>query len=294
MTFATCAGSDCCADIRMERLMECSWISPAELPGTTRLYSTFLSDFSRVSNFYGHPPNANGIDEAAREIRLEDSVRRAVVDVLRNQNRAFGGDDATTRNLDRLRDGAVAVVTGQQVGLFGGPAYSIYKALTAVHVARELTERGVNAVPVFWLATEDHDLAEVDHCFLPKRGGFERFDLASSGAARPARRGYSPGRSCPRAYSASGCASRRTAGRGSRQVDHRKLCARRIIRFLVREIDGSNLRRARPDFSRSDVGGVAPLVPANHAARGERTQSPCARNSSRDPKLSKKLDFMRR
>ena len=116
-------------------------------------------------------------------MRLEDSVRRAVVEVLRNQNRSFGADDATTRNLDRLRDGAVAVVTGQQVGLFGGPAYSIYKALTAIHVARELTERGVNAVPVFWLATEDHDLAEVDHCFFPKRGGFERFDLATSGPA---------------------------------------------------------------------------------------------------------------
>ncbi len=167
----------------MDRLMECSWISPAELPGTTRLYSTFLSDFARVSEFYSHPPNAKGIDEAAREIKLEDSVRRAVVEVLRNQNRAFGGDDATTRNLDRLRDGAVAVVTGQQVGLFGGPAYSIYKALTAVHVARELTERGVNAVPVFWLATEDHDLAEVDHCFFPKRGGFERLDLPTTGPA---------------------------------------------------------------------------------------------------------------
>src|SRR5579864_8058629 len=167
----------------MECLMECSWISPAELPGTTHLYSTFLSDFSRVSDFYSHPPNANGIDEAAREMRLEDSVRRAVVDVLRIQNRSFGGDDTTSRNLDRLRDGAVAVVTGQQVGLFGGPAYGIYKALTAVHVARELSERGVNAVPVFWLATEDHDLAEVNHCFFPKRGGFERLDLATSGPA---------------------------------------------------------------------------------------------------------------
>ena len=167
----------------MERLMESSCISPAELPGTTRLYSTFLSDFSRVSDFYGHPPNANGIDEAVRENRLDDSVRRAVVDVLRIQNLAFGGDDATARNLDRLRDGAVAVVTGQQVGLFGGPAYSIYKALTAVHVARELTGRGVNAVPVFWLATEDHDLAEVDHCFFPKRGGFERLHLATFGPA---------------------------------------------------------------------------------------------------------------
>ena len=75
----------------MERLMECSWISPAELPGTTRLYSAFLSDFSRVSDFYRHPPTANGIDESIREMRLEDSVRRAVVEVLRNQNRSFGG-----------------------------------------------------------------------------------------------------------------------------------------------------------------------------------------------------------
>ena len=163
--------------------MECSCISPAELPGTTRLYSTFLSDFSRVVEFYRHPPNAKGLEESAREVRIEDSVRRAVVDVLRKQNQSFGADDATTRNLDRLRDGAAAVVTGQQVGLFGGPAYSIYKALTAVHVARELTERGGNAVPVFWLATEDHDLAEVNHCFFPKRGGVERFDLPVSGLA---------------------------------------------------------------------------------------------------------------
>jgi bacillithiol biosynthesis cysteine-adding enzyme BshC len=163
--------------------MDCSWISPTELPGATRLYSTFLSDFPRVTDFYRHPPNANGIDEAISEIRYEDSVRRAVVEVLGRQNQALGTDDATNRNLDRLRDGAVAVVTGQQVGLFGGPAYSIYKALTAVHAARGLTERGINAVPVFWLATEDHDLAEVNHCFFPKRGGFERLELATSGAA---------------------------------------------------------------------------------------------------------------
>jgi bacillithiol synthase len=161
--------------------MECSWTTAAELPGTTRLYSAFLSDFPAVSEFYLHPPTPNGIDDSAREIRLDDSVRRGVVEVLRKQNQTFGGDEATNRNLDRLRDGAYAVVTGQQVGLFGGPAYSVYKALTAIHVARELTGRGVNAVPVFWLATEDHDLAEVNHCFFPKRGGFERFDLVIAG-----------------------------------------------------------------------------------------------------------------
>src|SRR5579871_257204 len=164
-------------------LMDCSWISPVELPGTTDLYSGYLCDFPRVANFYIHPPNAKGIADAVRQIHLDDSVRRGVVDVLREQNRAFGGDDSTAQSLDRLRDGAVAVVTGQQVGLFGGPAYSVYKALTAVHVARELTASGTNAVPVFWLATEDHDLAEVNHCIIPKRGAFERFDLSVDGPA---------------------------------------------------------------------------------------------------------------
>jgi bacillithiol biosynthesis cysteine-adding enzyme BshC len=53
------------------------------------------------------------------------------------------------------------VVTGQQVGLFGGPAFTIFKALTTVRLANYLAEQGVPVVPVFWLATEDHDLAEV-------------------------------------------------------------------------------------------------------------------------------------
>ncbi len=55
------------------------------------------------------------------------------------------------------------MVTGQQVGLFGGPMFAIYKALTAVKLAEEATAAGVDAVPVFWLATYDHDLAEVNH-----------------------------------------------------------------------------------------------------------------------------------
>lgn len=163
--------------------MECTRIPPAEMPHTADLYSTFLNDFPRVSEFYAHPPNLNGILDAARDIRLDDHVRRAVVDVLSAQNKSFGGDANTFRNLDRLRDGAVAVVTGQQVGLFGGPAYSVYKALTAIHVARELTAKGTSAVPIFWLATEDHDLAEVDHCYFPKRGGLKRFDLIPAGIA---------------------------------------------------------------------------------------------------------------
>jgi bacillithiol synthase len=162
--------------------MECHCISPAELPHQTLLYSTYLNNFPRVSEFYVHPPDLNGIALAAKEIHLEDSARRDVVEVLRKQNGTFGGDAETNRNLERLANGAFAVVTGQQVGLLGGPAFSVYKALTAIRLAKELTANGTNAVPVFWLATEDHDLAEVGHCFFGARAGLERFEFSNPGA----------------------------------------------------------------------------------------------------------------
>jgi bacillithiol biosynthesis cysteine-adding enzyme BshC len=170
-----------CLNGKMERPMECQFLSPAELPHTTLLYSSYLSNFSSVSEYYVHPPDLEGISRAAKEIRQDDAARNGVVEVLRRQNIEFGGGAETSRNLDRLRDGAFAVVTGQQVGLLGGPAFSVYKALAAIRLANDLTAAGTNAVPVFWLATEDHDLAEVDHCFFGARGGLERFDLTTSG-----------------------------------------------------------------------------------------------------------------
>lgn len=148
-----------------------------EIPDTSRLFSSFLENFRSVSGYYAHPPSEAGIEAAAREVRLSAEARRIVVDVLREQNRAFGADAATGKNIERLASGAVAIVTGQQVGLFSGPAYTIYKAISAVATAAELTRRGTEAVPVFWLATEDHDLAEVNHTFFNTRGGLTRFEL---------------------------------------------------------------------------------------------------------------------
>src|SRR5439155_566678 len=66
---------------------------------------------------------------------------------------------------------AAVVVTGQQVGLFGGPTFAIYKAMTTVKLAEEATAAGVDSVPVFWLATYDHDLAEVNHVTIPGADG---------------------------------------------------------------------------------------------------------------------------
>src|SRR5208282_1600188 len=161
--------------------MESHCIPFREIPHTTKLFASFLDDFSRVSAFYAHPPTAAGIDAAAREVRLDSAMRQTVVEILREQNCRFAPgnqlDPATARNLDRLAAGAVAIVTGPQVGLFSGPAFTFYKTLSAVRCAEETTARGAGAVPIFWLATEDHDLAEVNHAFWNTRSGLARYEL---------------------------------------------------------------------------------------------------------------------
>jgi bacillithiol biosynthesis cysteine-adding enzyme BshC len=172
----------------MSLAMQSHCIPYREIPHTAKLFNTYLEDFSRVSAFYAHPPTTSGIDAAAREVTLDPGVRKAVIEILREQNTRFSPqgelDAATARNLDRLASGAVAVVTGQQVGLFSGPAYTIYKALSAVRCAEETTRRGVDAVPVFWLASEDHDLAEVDHAFWNTRNGLSRYELPAEESGR--------------------------------------------------------------------------------------------------------------
>jgi bacillithiol biosynthesis cysteine-adding enzyme BshC len=93
----------------------------------------------------------------------------AVADLLAAQNRRWGAGDKTLENIAKLKAGARAVVTGQQVSLFGGPLYSLLKAATAVKLAEEASQRGVPHVPVFWLATEDHDFAEVNAASFPEK-----------------------------------------------------------------------------------------------------------------------------
>ncbi len=109
-------------------------------------------------------------DESAK-ISYPADRRSSVAAILERQNKSWDAPPGTLANLDRLRRGAVAVVTGQQVGLFGGPMFAIYKALTAVKLAQAATAAGIDAVPVFWLATYDHDLAEVNHVSVPGSDG---------------------------------------------------------------------------------------------------------------------------
>lgn len=140
----------------------------SQIPHTTRLFTDFLEYSPAVQPFYPRPPYlAEWLKPEAQKVSYDSSRRKSVADILERQNKSWNASAKTLSNLDRLRHGAAAVVTGQQVGLFGGPMFAFYKALTAVKLAEEATAAGVESVPIFWLATYDHDLAEVNHVALP-------------------------------------------------------------------------------------------------------------------------------
>ena len=156
--------------------MEPLCVRQTSIPGTTKLFGDFLYHFDKVSRFYHkHFSDGAAWRKAAKEIDYPEERRGRLVEALREQN----GDSESLSKL--AQPGTVTVVTGQQVGLFGGPAYSLFKALTAVKLAGQLEEQGIPAVPIFWLATEDHDLAEVDHAWIfNEQASIKRVELSNT------------------------------------------------------------------------------------------------------------------
>ena len=155
-------------------------LSAIDVPRTSRLYSSYLQDFQSVARFYAHPPTVESVERVAAGLR-PISLSAAMLRKFCVSGTVTSGSDASVETaLDRFASGAVAIVSGQQVGLFSGPSYTIYKALTALRLAEELSSAGIPAVAIFWLATEDHDLAEIDHCFWPSREEVEKIALPSS------------------------------------------------------------------------------------------------------------------
>jgi bacillithiol biosynthesis cysteine-adding enzyme BshC len=136
-------------------------VRQTELPHTSPLFIDAVYHPERTAPFYGgRRHDFDSVLAASRKVDFPEHRRAALIAALRTQN-------PDSPSLEKLAQaGTVAIVTGQQVGLFSGPAYTIYKALTAVKVAHTLSAQGVQAVPVFWLATEDHDFAEVNHAWV--------------------------------------------------------------------------------------------------------------------------------
>ena len=169
------------------------------LPGMSRLFLDYAGAEQALLPFYSASPFAtqaskdrslgarHGGDRwgaAALAPALPEEHRIKLADLLVAQNHACHAGPLAIANIDRLRRGARAIVTGQQVSLFGGPLYTLHKAATAVRLAEQASQStGHEHVPIFWLATEDHDFAEADHINLSGRHALETIRIAHPQAA---------------------------------------------------------------------------------------------------------------
>ena len=131
------------------------------MPGLSRLFRDACSRATAVRPFY---PSISGSETWLQHKGVEACLPQ-MVDILAAQN---AGESAAS-SLQALRAGAGVVVTGQQVGLFGGPLFTPFKAATAVARARQASAAADPHVAIFWLASEDHDFAEINHVSFPAR-----------------------------------------------------------------------------------------------------------------------------
>ncbi len=150
------------------------------LPGLSQLFLDFAERREPLAPFYTE--SAYSTQWMTRPPVLSPTHRATLSDLIEQQNRDFGASAEVFRNIARLREGAAAVVTGQQVTLFGGPLFTLLKAATAIRKAKDASVAGSPHVPIFWLATEDHDLAEADHVTLPDRHDWKQLRLATEQA----------------------------------------------------------------------------------------------------------------
>lgn len=144
------------------------------VPHQSKLFLDYLRDPHSLKRYYpnaviSHSDISAFIPEVLANYRTD---RNALCDALTEINSEIGVSKKTLENIKLLHVAdTVAVVTGQQAGLFTGPLYTIYKALSAIKMAEYLNAKGSKAVPVFWVATEDHDFDEVSRTFFIDNSG---------------------------------------------------------------------------------------------------------------------------
>ena len=167
-----------------------SWIDYTQLPPSVGGYSSLFFDF--LANADGARPfyrlnfrENSSFESVLREQQEQARDRAALTTVLRDQNQVYGASKKTLEHIAALENPATfAVVTGQQVGIFGGPLYTMLKTLTTIRLAQRLKEKYplFSFVPVFWLEGEDHDFAEMHHAqVLDSAGSVARIEYLPGG-----------------------------------------------------------------------------------------------------------------
>jgi len=142
------------------------FIDFSDIPGHQNLFLDYLSEYENVEHFYKR--HFRAVDQYPELFKLLSQLERphraALPNIIKAQYGEFKYSKKTLQNIDSLAsEKTIAVVTGQQLGIFGGPLYTFYKSITAIKLCSYLKENfdNYNFVPIFWLEGDDHDYDEV-------------------------------------------------------------------------------------------------------------------------------------
>lgn len=136
-------------------------------PKLPALVADYLNQADQTAAFYRFSPDLAGLKEAYAERARFPVNRKCLVSVLRSQTQNSNYANALTlHQIDSLMDeNVVTVTTGHQLCLYGGPLFFFYKILSTISLVRTLKEEGIEAIPIYWMASEDHDFDEINHIF---------------------------------------------------------------------------------------------------------------------------------
>ncbi len=141
-------------------------IDYSDIPGNQNLFLDYIYEYENVSTFY--PKNFRNNDDFIKTFdeltNYNRPHRKEISEIIKKQYSLFKVSKQTESNISALAsEKTFAIVTGQQVSLFGGPLYTIYKIITTIKLSQLLKEKysDFNFVPIFWMDVDDHDFDEV-------------------------------------------------------------------------------------------------------------------------------------
>lgn len=144
----------------------------------SKLMDDYINGKNGIYHYFSYEPALEGFAERMRVLERHPVDRIKLSSIIRNYMDRYGLSEKALEQLQALEDGAPVVVTGQQAGLLTGPLYTVHKAISVIVLAKEASARlNRKVVPVFWIAGEDHDLAEISHLYREVSGRVDKLNF---------------------------------------------------------------------------------------------------------------------
>ncbi|MFC3211203.1 bacillithiol biosynthesis cysteine-adding enzyme BshC [Planomicrobium okeanokoites] len=148
------------------------------VPPSSKLMSDYINGDENLRRYFSYNPDMSSFGSRLQKLQKHNVDRQRLSAVIRSYMEPYGISGKAEEHLQDFEDGASVVVTGQQAGILTGPLYTIHKAISAIVLAKQAKEElNTKVVPVFWIAGEDHDLAEISHLYREINGRVEKLNF---------------------------------------------------------------------------------------------------------------------